>query len=186
MSKAKIYTKAGDQGETSLVGGSRVLKSNPQVELYGTVDELNSYLGLVICKIKNLEIDQAQVAVLKNIQNRLFDLGSFLACEKNLREAYNINSVSNSAINELEENIDSMDSTLSPLKNFILPGGSEVSSWCHISRTICRKVERRLVNFDQTDEIHITYVNRLSDYLFTLSRYLNKQMGIQDELRVQS
>ena len=165
--KIKIYTKTGDQGKTSLVGGTRLLKSDPQIDLYGEVDHLNSLVGLAIIHVS----DQEVIKVLKIIQNTLFDLGSLLATESDKREEFKLPKLTELCITVLEGEIDRMDEELPVLKNFILPGGSRASAYLHQCRTHSRKVERRLVEFFQTKpeltpQYSLEYLNRLSDYFF--------------------
>ena len=185
MKKSKVYTKTGDSGETGLVSGNRTLKSDLRIELYGELDELNSRIGLA-CSLLGSELKFIQVInFLHHIQSAIFDLGSNLACEVDNRERYNLPQISNEFIQDIELEIDKLDSELEPLKNFILPGGSIVSSSIHLCSTNARSVERKLVHyFNYTKEElpanSIVFLNRLSDYLFVLSRYTNKIMGIEE------
>jgi len=185
MKRSKVYTKTGDSGETGLVSGNRTLKSDLRIELYGELDELNSRVGLA-CSLLGSELKFIQVInFLHHIQSAIFDLGSNLACEVDNRERYNLPQISNEFIQDIELEIDKLDSELEPLKNFILPGGSIVSSTIHLCRTNARSVERKLVHyFNYTKEElpanSIVFLNRLSDYLFVLSRYTNKIMGIEE------
>jgi cob(I)alamin adenosyltransferase len=159
----KIYTKTGDTGETSLVGGTRVSKSDAQIEAYGTVDELNSSLGVVA------SYDVHHTDFIKAIQHKLFNLGSVLAAEEDLEFA--LPDIELVDIIILEKEIDRLNKSLPRLKDFILPGGSILSAHTHVSRCICRRAERRVVKLNDTKYgIHIKYLNRLSDYLFILSR----------------
>ncbi len=159
----KIYTKTGDSGQTSLVGGTRVSKANIKIEAYGTVDELNSSLG-VIAASHGLYAD-----FIKSIQHKLFNIGSTLAAEENIE--FELPSIDSEDIIVLENEIDRLTKQLPRLKNFILPGGSILSANAHISRCICRRAERRVVELEDKDYVfHIQYLNRLSDYLFILSR----------------
>jgi cob(I)alamin adenosyltransferase len=174
----KIYTKTGDIGETSLFGGRRVLKSELRIESYGTVDELNSWIGLV----RDVTTDNDTRELLKDIQDRLFTLGSVLAAgsEKQAEKAPDLHE---SDVEQLEKAIDAMDARLEPLRNFILPGGHVYVSYCHIARTVCRRAERLTVALHQTSEINpliIKYLNRLSDYLFTLGRMMSKNLGVAE------
>ncbi len=174
--KTKIYTKTGDKGKTSLVGGKRVNKFDLRVETYGTVDELNCATGIVIAQIKNskLKIKNEKsliISYLEEIQNDLFTIGSTLANPNNpaLPQL-------EKRIKELEKIIDQMTEHLPELKNFILPGGSLTGAQLHLARTICRRAERRVVELKQTEEIDdliVSYFNRLSDFLFTAARYAN-------------
>ena len=174
----KIYTKTGDIGQTSLFGGRRVFKSELRIESYGTVDELNSWIGLV----RDVTLDVATRELLKEIQDRLFTLGSVLAADSD-KQAAKAPDLHESDIEHLEKAIDAMDARLEPLRNFILPGGHVHVSYCHIARTVCRRAERLTVALNQTHELHpliIKYLNRLSDYLFTLSRMMAKDLGAEE------
>jgi cob(I)alamin adenosyltransferase len=174
----KIYTKTGDIGETSLFGGRRVLKSELRIEAYGTVDELNSWIGLV----RDVQTDAAVKALLKDIQDRLFTLGSVLAADPANNKIKTLD-LYESDIEILEKAIDQMDSQLEPLKNFILPGGHVNVSYCHLARTVCRRAERLTVALNQSDALNpliIKYLNRLSDYLFTLARKIAKDLGVEE------
>ncbi len=165
----KIYTKTGDKGQTGLFGGMRLSKDHIRIEAYGTVDELNSYVGLIADSSENEQIQ----AELIEIQDRLFTLASHLAAQPGKKLA--LPDLLDSDITFLEEAIDRMDALIPPLKSFILPGGDVVASHCHIARCVCRRAERRVVTLAQSDEVPdvvIIYLNRLSDYLFTLARYI--------------
>jgi cob(I)alamin adenosyltransferase len=171
----KIYTKTGDQGETSLYGGMRLPKDHIRIESYGTVDELNSYLGL----LRDLLENDHQKAILKQIQDRLFDLGSNLALDPTKDIA--VPKLAEEDLQLLENEIDSMDEVLIPLKNFILPGGHPTVSYCHVARCVCRRAERNVVALshnEKVDEILIQYLNRLSDYLFTLARKIAMELDV--------
>ena len=167
----KIYTKTGDAGKTSLIGGTKVLKSDTRIEAYGTIDELNSYIGLV----SDYCDDDSIKNILKEIQDRLFTIGSELACDPNKLTKLSIPDLSESDVELLEKEIDQMDGELPRMKNFILPGGLPVVSFIHIARCVCRRGERRCVdllqNSGSVDPLIIKYINRLSDYLFMLARY---------------
>lgn len=173
----KIYTKTGDTGKTSLFGGTRVPKYHLRIEAYGTVDELNSYIGL----IRDQKIDQHTTEILLKIQNELFTLGSMLATppEKEIlksgKERLNINKVSEESVALLENEIDLMNESLPPMSHFILPGGHTTVSFCHIARCICRRAERITTQLSDESTINpkiLVYLNRLSDYLFMLARKL--------------
>lgn len=173
----KIYTKTGDQGETSLFGGKRLAKNNLRIEAYGTIDELNSFIGLLRDGLTNAEVREE----LRYIQNLLFTIGSHLATEPGKK--LDIPDIQETDIRYLEVAIDKMESVLPPLKNFILPGGHPTVSFCHIARTICRRAERHLValNKDEAvEDILMQYLNRLSDYLFVLARKLGKDLGAEE------
>jgi cob(I)alamin adenosyltransferase len=171
----KIYTRTGDKGETSLFGGNRVSKNNPRIEAYGTIDELNSHLGL--CRAAKLPapID----AQLDRVQSDLFDAGAYLAAPGSDR----FSSVHPDRTADLERAIDEMESTLQPLKAFIVPGGSEAASRLHVARTVCRRAERRVIALDDDSEEMLTtiaYLNRLSDFLFVAARRVNQSQGVPD------
>ena len=164
----KIYTKTGDKGFTSLIGGTRVPKHHLRIESYGTVDELNSYIGL----IRDQDITTHDKDLLKEIQDRLFTIGSSLAADPEKSKMV-IPDLALTDIELLEQEMDSMNETLPPLKHFILPGGSNIISYCHIARCVCRRAERLVVHLAEesvVDDKVIIYLNRLSDYLFTLGR----------------
>lgn len=171
----RIYTKTGDKGETSLIGGVRVPKYHLRIESYGTVDELNSYLGLIADTNKSAEMNK----VLHEIQDRLFTIGSVLASDPE-KSKMKIPDVHESDIEFLESHIDKMDDQLPQLKSFILPGGNIVASHCHVARCICRRAERLVVHLSSETEVPdviIRYLNRLSDYLFTLARFVVHEAG---------
>ncbi|MFN4008238.1 MAG: cob(I)yrinic acid a,c-diamide adenosyltransferase [Chitinophagaceae bacterium] len=177
----KIYTKTGDAGKTSLIGGTKVPKSNIRIESYGTVDELNSYIGLVS---DYLTTDTLTVNVLREIQDRLFTIGSSLACDPEKEPLMKIPDLKESDIQLLEAQIDSMNEVLPPMKSFILPGGHVAISTAHIARCVCRRAERLCVQLQQSDAfvepLVIKYLNRLSDYLFVLARYIGHQFQIPE------
>ena len=167
----KIYTKTGDKGETGLFGGDRVAKDAPRIEAYGTVDELNSLVGIIRALRPGKKIDR----VLEKIQSDLFVLGADLATRKTTKRSL-IPRMSPSHITSLEKTIDSLQLPLRPLKAFILPGGTAAASHLHYARTICRRAERSTVRLSRTEEINenaLVYLNRLSDLLFVLARYAN-------------
>lgn len=181
MSKEyKIYTKGGDKGETSLLGGTRVPKYHDRIEAYGTLDELNSYIGL----IRDQQIDQHYKKILFDIQNNLFVAESHLAADKQV----NINQLpqfTKDSVKLLENEIDKMNELIPPLTSFILPGGHPIVSYCHIARTICRRAERlviKLGNQYKIDPFIIQYLNRLSDYLFVLGRKIAKDNKAEETL----
>ena len=173
----KIYTKTGDKGTTSLYGGTRVPKHNLRIAAYGTADELNSYIGL----IRDQKIDNRTSDTLLKVQNEIFTLGAMLATPpekeklKSGKERLNIYKISKDDILFIEKEIDHMDQSLPQMTNFILPGGHQTVSFCHIARCVCRRTERLVVNLHEQepiDELILTYLNRLSDYLFVLARKL--------------
>ena len=184
----KIYTKTGDQGSTALYGGTRVPKYHIRIESYGSVDELNSYLGLV----RDSVLDHKIKELLTHIQERLFTLGAILATDpekqklKNGKERLNIPKIDEEDIQFLENKIDLMNENLSPMTHFILPGGHPTVSHCHIARCICRRAERltTLLNVERACQYaHVLiYLNRLSDFLFVLARKLSYDMQV-DELK---
>jgi cob(I)alamin adenosyltransferase len=165
----KIYTKTGDKGTTALFGGERVPKSDARVDAYGTVDELNSYLGLLR--------DLSKESLLIEIQDRLFTVGAILAT---VSDKVKVPRLSDDDVLVLEKAIDKMEESLEPMKHFILPGGHETVSFCHIARTVCRRAERLVVALESADPLVIKYLNRLSDYLFVLSRYLSKKLRAEE------
>ncbi len=174
----KVYTKTGDTGETSLFGGSRVSKGHLRINAYGTVDELNSYIGL----LRDLIDSEPQFLELQRIQDRLFTLGAILATEKE-SALKRLGKVTMSDVSTLESAIDSMEEQLEPLTSFVLPGGHSTVSHIHISRCVCRRAERLCVELsEQTniDQMLIQYLNRLSDYLFVLSRLMTKKLGVTE------
>lgn len=185
MKKSKVYTKTGDQGTTGLVSGSRILKSDSRIDLYGELDELNSRVGYSSSLLApDLKFNQV-VSFLQHIQSALFDLGSNLACEVENRKKYNLPQISDEFVAEIELEIDRMDNELPPLKNFILPGGSQAASSLHICRTGARNVERKLVLYYETTKEELplnstVFLNRLSDYFFVLARYVNKQLLVDE------
>ena len=175
----KIYTGFGDTGKTSLLGGKKVDKNNPQVELYGTLDELNSFIGLLLTKKVP---DQIRDQLLK-IQSQIFILSSEAAKPAGKEIKNSIEKIGQNDIDFLEENIDSISAKLEPLIFFILPGGSEESALSHICRTVCRRAERLLSGLYHENILRDTlliYLNRLSDYFFVTARFLNHVHGIKD------
>lgn len=174
----KIYTRTGDKGITSLVGGTRVSKDDPQIEAYGTIDELLSWIGLV----RDQEASREQQLFLLEIMDRLMTCATILALDKNF-SGEKLPFITGQDILDLEKEIDSMESVLAPLQSFILPGGHSSVSYCHISRTICRRAERSVLKVKvtiQNKDMVEKYLNRLSDYLFVLSRFLTHQLKIQE------
>jgi cob(I)alamin adenosyltransferase len=174
----KIYTKTGDKGLTSLIGGTRLLKSEDRINAYGTVDELNSYIGL----LRDQDVNKNKKDLLKEIQDRLFTIGSILASDPE-KSKMKIPDLLTEDIKLLESKIDEMENQLEPLKEFVLPGGHESVSFCHIARCICRRAERLAVALQQKEfvpELVIPYLNRLSDYLFVLSRMMCKELNAEE------
>ena len=168
----KIYTKTGDEGTTSLIGGTKVYKSDKRIESYGSVDELNSYIGLV----GDYLTDEHTKFVLKEIQDRLFTIGSSLACDPDKEPLMKIPDLNAADTTLLENEIDKMNEVLPEMKNFIIPGGHVAVSTAHIARCVCRRAERLCVSLKEDknfiDPLVIIYLNRLSDYLFVLARYI--------------
>ena len=184
---SKIYTKTGDKGETGLVGGRRIRKSAPRVEAYGTVDELNSWIGLLRAELPAAAADQE--ALLASIQHRLFSCSSYLATPDDAREQYHITlGISEEHVRALEEMIDRLDEVLPPFKFFILPAGSRAASVAHLARTVARRTERAVYRFLESDPeatvdpLLLQYLNRLSDYLFSAARLLLRAEG-KEEVR---
>ena len=175
----KIYTRTGDQGDTALFAGGRVSKSHLRVEAYGTIDELNAILGVVRAGNPYEQAD----ALLRDVQQQLFHLGADLSTPIDAKADWIVR-VTPEEIKWLEEGIDRMTDALEPLRNFILPGGTFAAAQLHVARTVCRRAERLIVALAESDEINpnaIAYVNRLSDWLFTLSRYENQQAGESEQ-----
>lgn len=176
----KIYTKTGDKGKTSLIGGTKVPKSDLRIECYGTVDELNSYLGLV----GDLVSDEHSKSTLKEIQDRLFTIGSSLACDPVKEPLMKIPDLKEQDIDVLEKEIDAMSDKLPPMKNFILPGGHVAVSTTHVARCVCRRAERLCVDMQEhemsIEPLIIIYLNRLSDYLFILARYIAHLLNVEE------
>jgi len=180
----KIYTKTGDAGETGLFGGQRVRKDNVRVDAYGDVDELNSVIGLAVAGFGDRMADLGER--LRSIQTELFTLGANLATpapEDGGRPNSYVGALDPARIPEMESWIDEAETELEPLKNFVLPGGSEAASRLHLARTVCRRAERRVITLAHEahlDENLVIYLNRLSDYLFTLARLANRRAGVDD------
>ncbi len=171
----KIYTKQGDDGKTALIGGERVSKHHSRVESYGTVDELNSHIGVVRAQIQGT----AEESLLAEVQNDLFTIGSFLASASGSNQKLP-KALDDAKINKLESEIDRLTATLPPLQNFILPGGTVIGAQAHVARCVCRRAERLVVNLRDNEEVPdfvVIYLNRLSDYLFTLARFLDHNNG---------
>ncbi|MCK9611692.1 MAG: cob(I)yrinic acid a,c-diamide adenosyltransferase [Bacteroidales bacterium] len=174
----KIYTKTGDEGNTSLLGGTIIKKSDLRVEAYGALDELNSYIGLV----RDFAIEQEMKEILLKIQEHVFIAESMIAADTPsvMNTLPKLNKMN---ISMIEQEIDKMAQTLVPQHNFILPGGHPLVSYCHIVRTVCRRAERCIVRIENTNEYYsiiIKYINRLSDYFFILARYITKELGIEE------
>jgi cob(I)alamin adenosyltransferase len=176
----KIYTRTGDEGYTSLLGGTKVPKSHIRIEAYGTVDELNSYIGWVA----DVFPDDHLLPAFREIQDRLFTIGSILACDPEKEIGFAMPVLLDTDITFLENEIDKMEEILPEMKYFILPGGHPSVSITHVARTVCRRAERCVVNMGEhalpVDQRIIIYLNRLSDYLFVLARYIGHELGVQE------
>ncbi|MCM1347945.1 MAG: cob(I)yrinic acid a,c-diamide adenosyltransferase [Firmicutes bacterium] len=172
MTKAKVYTRTGDSGSTALVGGSRVAKHSARIEAYGTLDELNSHLGLITAHPHCTEHNRKYLTA---VQSHLFDIGSYLASPPD--NPYSLpTGVTPERLAAMEREIDHLDSELPPINNFVLPAGTQLAATCHVARTVCRRAERRITALaadTPVDPSVTAYVNRLSDYLFTLARHCN-------------
>lgn len=175
----KIYTKTGDNGQTALIGGRRVSKADLRIDAYGTVDELNSWIGL----LRDQTVNDNRKELLKEIQDRLFTVGAELATdpEKALRKA--MPAIVPNDVTLLETTMDTMDAELPELRAFVLPGGHEAVSYCHLARTVCRRAERLVIALNDiapVDPLVLQYLNRLSDYLFVLSRKMAQEIGAEE------
>jgi cob(I)alamin adenosyltransferase len=175
----KVYTKTGDSGQTSLFGGARTSKADIRIEAYGTVDELNSYIGL----LRDQPGNESRKDVFKEIQDRLFTVGAELAADPS-KPKLKKPDLYDSDIEYLEKEMDKMDESLPPMKFFVLPGGHQSVSFCHIARTVCRRAERNCVFMmnegQRVDELVLKYINRLSDYLFVLSRKMAEELNAEE------
>lgn len=175
----KIYTKTGDKGTTSLIGGTRVAKSHLRIEAYGTVDELNSYIGLV----RDQEVNKGRADILKEIQDRLFTIGSTLATDPDKNTKMVTPDLHPEDVTLLEQEIDKMTAEVPPLRSFVLPGGHQSVSFGHLARCVCRRAERlaiRLQEESPVDDLVIVYLNRLSDYLFALCRKMTYELQAEE------
>lgn len=175
----KIYTKTGDQGQTALIGGRRVSKADARIDTYGTVDELNAWIGL----LRDQPINSNRRDILKDIQDRLFTVGAELATDPEKKVNRPMPSIHPDDITGLEQAIDAMDAALPPLKAFVLPGGHQSVSFCHLARTVCRRAERLVTALHTetpTDALVLQYLNRLSDYLFMLSRKMAQELTAEE------
>ena len=174
----KIYTKTGDQGETGLFGGKRVSKGDLRIDTYGTVDELNAYVGL----LRDQEVNAKRKNVLVEIQDRLFTIGSILATAPG-NDKVKIPMLSKSDVSNLEKEIDMMEATLAPMKSFVLPGSHPSVSFGHVTRTVCRRAERLVIKLNEVEKIDalvIQYLNRLSDYFFVLCRKMTNELKVEE------
>jgi len=174
----KVYTKTGDKGTTALFGGTRVPKHNLRIEAYGTVDELNSHIGL----IRDQKIDKNTFDVLIEVQDRLFTLGAILATAPG-NDKVKVPQLNETDVTFLEEDIDKMNETLPEMRSFVLPGGHTTVSYCHIARCVCRRAERITTQLSEQEEVPslvLIYLNRLSDYIFVLSRKLSQDLNANE------
>ena len=179
MKRSMIYTKTGDKGTTSLVGGVRVAKTDARLEAYGTVDELNSQIGLLCTYME----DEAEKQFLIQIQRKLFSVGSYLATDQSKTKLAEGSIISTEDVQVLEKAIDEIDAMLPPFKAFVLPGGNRAAAVCHVCRTVCRRAERRILVLAEEYQIDATllaYVNRLSDFLFVLARKCNVSLHTEE------
>jgi cob(I)alamin adenosyltransferase len=175
----KIYTKTGDTGQTSLVSGTRVSKAHERIEAYGTIDELNSFVGLV----RDQPINESRLSFLKDIQDNLFTIGASLATEPDKTPKKTMPVILPTDIVALEQAMDEMDASLPTLRHFVLPGGHQSVSFAHLARTVCRRAERLVIGLGQhepVEEVVIQYLNRLSDYFFVLSRKMAQELNVEE------
>ena len=182
----KVYTRTGDSGKTRIIGGEEQWKDNARVEAYGTVDELNAFIGLCRELLKKTENKKflSLIKFLKSVQNELFNLGTQLAMEEGV-DTENMPQLSDDAISKLESEIDTANVSLSELTSFVLPGGSVINAQFHIARNVCRRAERRVVSLlkkENIDSVNIRYLNRLSDALFVWSRWVSNIIGDKENL----
>lgn len=181
--KARIYTKTGDKGETSLIGGTRVSKTHARLMAYGTLDELNSLLGVIRSHISALTTDSAFFEDrLEDVQNNLFNAGSHLACEDS-KLLESLPYLRDDALTNLERDMDQWETELPPLREFILPGGSSLAAHTHVARAVCRRAEREVLRLRESTPVEgdiVVYINRLSDWLFLLARKFNFLLGHKD------
>lgn len=175
----KIYTKTGDKGKTSLVGGTRISKGDLQIESYGTVDELNSWIGV----LRDLPVNESRKDILKEIQDRLFTIGADLASESEIVKQKKVPDLFDEDVEFLENTMDKMNEEIPPLRAFVLPGGDIAVSYAHVARTVCRRAERNIIRLNEVTEVNpliIQYLNRLSDYLFVVSRKITQELGTEE------
>lgn len=174
----KIYTKTGDKGQTSLIGGTRVPKHHIRIEAYGTVDELNSWMGV----LRDTVTEEATKTLLIDIQDRLFTIGSLLAADPE-KSKMKLPELHADDITRLEKEIDAIDAAVPPMKSFVLPGGHLTVSYCHVARCVARRAERNIIHLSETapvSDLVLQYLNRLSDYLFMLSRKLTQDLKAEE------
>lgn len=177
MTRSKLYTQTGDNGTTSLVGGARVAKDSARLDAYGTVDELNSQIGMLLaCP----SVKDATRRALTFTQHKLFNIGAYLATDPAPAEPRGLTA---GDVEQIEKAIDSLDESVPPLRSFVLPGGSTSASLAHVCRTVCRRAERRIVSLSHESEVSplvLTFINRLSDLLFAIARHQNHILGIEE------
>jgi cob(I)alamin adenosyltransferase len=193
----KLYTRSGDDGSTGLFGGDRVPKDHPRVEAYGCVDELNAAIGLVAVEVRRMremgdrEATGAMTAACRNLmlhifadlQPRLFDIGADLATPEGAKHEAKIQRITEEQVSEVEKWIDEIESGNTPMKQFVMPGGTELASRLHLARTICRRAERAMVHLSHSEPVSpgaIVYINRVSDLLFAMARRANREAGVED------
>jgi len=185
MKKSNVYTRGGDNGETSLVSGTRISKGHEQIDLYGQVDQLNSEIGYFLSLYLNSkDYNKDLESLVLTIQNVLFDLGSLLACEPDSWGKYNLQLINQKEIILIENMIDKLDEELPDLKNFILPGGSPAGAYAHVVRTTCRKVERLIISYRSSGNVipdnSLEFLNRMSDLFFVVARYVNFKLQVKE------
>ena len=174
----KVYTKKGDKGKTGLIGGTRVPKFALRIDAYGTVDELNSYVGLLRDRVVNKQLKEELIFV----QDRLFTIGSWLASDPE-KGKMQLPEINEEDLTKLEDSIDEMDTKLEPMTSFVLPGGHETVSFCHITRCVCRRAERLVTELNEESELNpliMAFLNRLSDYLFVYGRFVTAELGAEE------
>lgn len=185
MSKSMLYTATGDTGMTSLVGGKRVRKNSARLEAYGTIDELNSFIGVADASWRScFGNDDSRAAMLRSIQNRLFDIGAYLATDNESTPDMPCRGIDDEVVKALEKEIDEVDSSVEPMRCFVLPGGTKLASEIHVARAVARRAERRIIDLEESGvaviPVLLRYINRLSDYLFALARLANARQGVAD------
>ena len=178
--KSSLYTRTGDDGTTSLVGGERAKKNSPRLEAYGTIDELSSFLGAIAADIRTDSELQGQI---REIQNELFNVGAYLATQPASGTRPACAALTESKMQQREGWIDALDEQTPKINSFVLPGGSELAAKCHLARTVCRRAERRILDLSEEEYVDpkvTAYINRLSDYLFIAARYINFMRGVNE------
>jgi cob(I)alamin adenosyltransferase len=180
MKKSNLYTRTGDAGTTSLVGGERVAKNSVRLEAYGTIDEFSSFIGMLL---SSKDIPQPVYDILIHTQNKLFNIGAYLATDSTSDKPATLYGLNQDDITKLEKAIDTLDADTPAVHAFVLPGGSQASALAHVARTVCRRAERRILDLAQTAPVSslvLEYINRLSDYLFIVARNINHHSGIKE------